>query len=236
MLDPDDAVAQSHFSPKPSLLRDILRHARPLGHNEDAETLNFGFGFLYYGLVHSLRPQRVLVIGPGFGFSVTCLGLGLKDNCAGQLTFVDPSFSVPRDGPLQTFGRTSQWHEPANVKARFRLDDVVTHQKLTNSDFFERYGLSRLPPIELAFIDGSHVYDHARRDFINLLNRARKDSHVLLHDSNINIREMVRHAGVKRWLKQINKHKELFEIADFPLSSGVALGRVLRKNAWKHLA
>jgi hypothetical protein len=46
---------------------------------------------------------------------------------------------------------------------------------------------------------------------------------------------MVRHAGVKRWLKQISKHKDLFEIVDFPFSSGVALVRVLRKNAWKHL-
>ena len=46
MLDPDNSAAPSHFSRRPSLLRDVLRHARPLGHTEDAETLNLGFGFL----------------------------------------------------------------------------------------------------------------------------------------------------------------------------------------------
>jgi len=238
MLDPDNSAAPSHFSLRPSLLRDVLRHARPLGHNEDAETLNLGFGFLYYGLVRSLRPRHVLVIGSGFGFSVTCLGLGLKDNGAGRLTFVDPSFSVLKDGPLQTFGGTSQWDDPEQVKARFArfgIDDIVTHHRLTSSDFFQRYGLLKLPPIDLAFIDGNHAYEHVRRDFMNVLKTARKDSYVLLHDSNIYLREMVRHAGVKRWLKQISKHKELFEIVDFPFSSGVALVRVLRKNAWKHL-
>lgn len=238
MLDPNDAVAHDQFSLKPSLLRDVLRHARPLGHNEDAETLNLGFGFLYYGLVRSLRPKHVLVIGSGFGFSVTCLGLGLKDNGIGQLTFVDPSFSVLKDGPLQTVGGTSQWDDPEKVKARFArfgLEGIVTHHKLTSGDFFQRYGTLKLPPIDLAFIDGNHAHEHVRCDFINVLKAARKDSYLLLHDSNIYLREMVRHAGVKRWLKQISKHKGLFEIVDFPLSSGVALVRVLRKNAWKHL-
>ena len=238
MLDPEVTTGQTPFSLKPSLLRDILRHARPLGHHEDAQTLNLGFGFLYYGLARSLRPQHVLVIGSGFGFSVTCLGLGMKDNGAGQLTFVDPSFSVIKDGPLQTFGGTSQWDDPEQVRARFTrfgLERIVTHHKLTSGDFFQRYPLMQLPPIDLAFIDGNHAYEHVRNDFINVLKTARQGSYVLLHDSNIYIREMVRHAGVKRWLKQISRHKELFEIVDFPLSSGVALVRVLRRNAWKHL-
>ena len=238
MLDPNNETAQSPFSLRPSLLRDVLRHARPLGHNEDPETLNLGFGFLYYGLVRSLRPKHVLVIGSGFGFSVTCLGLGLKDNAAGRLTFVDPSFSVIKDGPLQTFGGTSQWDDPEQVRARFArfgLADIVTHHKLTSAEFFQRYPLLRLPPVDLAFIDGNHAYEHVRSDFVNVLRTARKGSYVLLHDSNIYIREMVRHAGVKRWLKQLGKHKELFEIVDFPFSSGVALVRLLRKDAWKHL-
>ena len=180
MLDPDREAAPSHFSLKPSLLRDVLRHARPLGHNEDAETLNLGFGFLYYGLVRSLRPRHVLVIGSGFGFSVTCLGLGLKDNGAGRLTFVDPSFSVLKDGPLQTFGGTSQWDDPEQVSARFArfgIDGIVTHHKLTSGDFFQRYGLLKLPPIDFAFVDGNHAYEHVRRDFVNVLKTRKSDPH-----------------------------------------------------------
>lgn len=40
MLDPDNSATPRHFSLRPSLLRDVLRHARPLGHNEDTDTLN----------------------------------------------------------------------------------------------------------------------------------------------------------------------------------------------------
>jgi predicted O-methyltransferase YrrM len=238
MLDLDNSVVQSLFSLKPSVLRDILRYVRPLGHHEDAERLNLGFGFLYYGLVRSLRPRHVLVIGSGFGFSVTCLGLGLKDNGAGQLTFVDPSFSVLKHGPLQTVGGTSQWDDPGQVRARFArfgLERIVTHYKLSSADFFQRYEQFKLPPVDLAFIDGNHAYDHVRSDFIHVLRNAGKHCYILLHDSNIYLREMVRHAGVKRWLKRVSRHKEVFELVDFPLSSGVALVRVLRKDAWKYI-
>lgn len=238
MLDLVNTAVQGSFSLKPSVLRDILRYARPLGHHEDPEALNLGFGFLYYGLVRSLRPRHVLVIGSGFGFSVTCLGLGLKDNGAGQLSFVDPSFSVLKHGPLQTVGGTAQWDDPKQVKARyarFGLDEIVTHHKMISSDFFERYDLFKLAPIDLAFIDGNHAYEHVRSDFINVLRVSRKNCYILLHDSNIYLREMVRHAGVKRWLRQVSQHKELFELVDFPFSSGVALVRVLRNNAWKYI-
>lgn len=238
MLDLENSVVQSPFSLKPSVLRDILRHARPLGHHEDTGTLNLGFGFLYYGLVRSLRPGHVLVIGSGFGFSVTCLGLGLKDNGSGQLSFVDPSFSVLKHGPLQTVGGTSQWDDPGKVRARFArfgLEEVVTHHKLSSAEFFEAFDQFNMMPIELAFIDGNHAYEHVRDDFINVLRNAGKHCYILLHDSNIYLREMVRHAGVKRWMKQISQRKDLFELVDFPFSSGVALIRVLRRNAWKYI-
>src|SRR5262244_4308443 len=85
-------------------LKDILEHARPLGHYEEPDTLNIGFGFMYYGLARTLRPRHVVVIGSGFGFSVVCLALGLKDNGRGQLDFVDPSYSVLSDGVFKTVG------------------------------------------------------------------------------------------------------------------------------------
>jgi len=56
-----------------------------------------------------------------------------------------------------------------------------------------------------------------------------------LHDTNIYVRELVRHAGVKRWLKVLGKEKEHFEVIDFPFSSGVALVRVLSEGAWEPL-
>jgi hypothetical protein len=231
--------AQAGFSLNPELIQSIFTHAKPLGHNEVTGTLNLGFGFVYYGLVRALRPKHVVVIGSGFGFSVTCLALGLKDNGSGQLTFVDPSYSVLADGPFKTVGGTAQWSDAGKVTrhfAQFGIEEIVTHHRLRSDEFFSQYERLGLPETDLAFIDGSHSFEDVRHDFLNTLRHLpKKDSYMLLHDTNIYIRELVRHAGVKRWLKMIKRHKDLFEIVDFPFSSGVAIVRVLENEAWKSL-
>ena len=224
------------FSLNSRLLKDILAHAKPLGHNEQPTNLNLGFGFLYYGLVRALRPKHVLVIGSGFGFSVVCLALGLKDNGKGRLSFVDPSFSVFRDGPFKTLGGTGQWSEPSKVHShfmRFGLERWITHYRMTSQRFFECYAQSGLPEIGMAFIDGSHAYEDVKSDFLGVLQWAHKNTYILLHDTNIYIREMVRHAGVRRWLRIVKRDKEAFEAVDFPFSSGLALVRVLQDKPWK---
>jgi len=227
------------FSLNPEVIATILRHAKPLGHHEAHENLNLGFGFLYYALVRALRPKHIVVIGSGFGFSVVCLALALKDNANGRLSFVDPSYSVFADGPFKTVGGTSQWDEPDKVTshfARFGVDDLITHHRVRSDEFFASYSRSRLPEIDLAFIDGCHAYDDVKKDFVSTLRNAHKNTYVLLHDTNIYVRELVRHAGVKRWLNAVRSEKALFEVVDFPFSSGVAIVRVLEGDAWKHLA
>jgi len=224
------------FSLDASLIAEIFRHAKALGHHEDAATLNLGFGFLYYGLVRTLRPRHVVVIGSGFGFSVVCLALGLKDNGRGHLSFVDPSYSVLADGPFRTVGGTSQWDSPEKVRAhfgRFGVEHIVRHFRLTSEDFFRDDAASKLGPIDIAFIDGNHSYRDVRHDFMAALARSHRNSYLVLHDSNIYVRELVRHAGVKRWMKTIASHKDDFELIDFPFSSGVALVRVLRDGPWE---
>lgn len=224
-------AADAPFSLHAGLIADILDHARPLGHHEDRATLNLGFGFVYYGLVRALRPRHVVVIGSGYGFSVVCLALGLRDNARGRLTFVDPSFSVLRNGPFRTVGGTSQWDRPEQVRAhfaRFGVEDIVTHHKATSQDFFARYDAAALPPIDLAFIDGNHSYDDVAQDFGNVLGHARRNAYVLMHDTNIYLRELVRHAGVKRWMRRLARRPDEFELVDFPFASGVGVVRVLR--------
>ncbi len=220
-----------------SVIRDIFTHAKPLGHHESEDDLNLGFGFLYYGLVRTLRPRHVLVIGSGFGFSVVCLALGLKDNDRGAIDFVDPSYSVLKDGPFKTVGGTSQWHDPDQVRkrfARFGVEHIVTHHRQRSDEYFAGLETSASLPIDLAFIDGSHAYADVRADFLGALRHARKNSYILMHDTNIYVREMVRHAGVKRWLRVVQRYPYAFETIDFPFASGVAMVRVVDKDAWKH--
>jgi Methyltransferase domain len=226
------------FSLNPEIIGAILQYAKPLGHHEAPDNLNLGFGFLYYALVRTLRPRHVVVIGSGFGFSVVCLALALQDNAKGQLSFVDPSYSVFTHGPFKTVGGTAQWSEPGKVTRhfeRFGVDHLIRHYRVRSDEFFGRYDEFQLPEIDLAFIDGSHAYDDVREDFISTLKNGRKNTYVLLHDTNIYMRELVHHAGVKRWLNAVRSERELFEVVDFPFSSGVAIVRVLEGDAWKSL-
>jgi len=228
--------AQPSFSLSPEMLQRVLEHAKPLGHHENAANLNLGFGFMYYGLVRMLRPQHVVVIGSGFGFSVACLSLGLRDNGAGSLSFVDPSYSLLKQGPLNTVGGVSHWDDPAQVREHFRrfgVERLVTNFKLTSEEFFSGYAERGLPQIDLAFIDGNHSYAAVRNDFLATLRHTHRNTYLLLHDTNIYVRELVRHAGVKRWLKRVARAEEHFEVIDFPFSSGVALVRVLQDGPWE---
>ncbi len=227
------------FSLNEDMIRNILQNAKPFGHHEDAGDLNLGFGFIYYGLARMLRPKHVVVIGSGFGFSVICLALGLKDNAEGRLSFVDPSYSLLRDGPFKTIGGTGKWNDPESVRKHFNgfdVGSVVTHFKMTSETFFHQFEGLNLPAVDIAFIDGNHSYKEARNDFVGILRHSRKNSYIFLHDSNIYIREMIHHAGVKRWMNVLRGRKDLFELIDFPFDSGVALVRITRDDTWNHLA
>jgi len=232
-------AAPARFSLNPELLQQVFEYAKPLGHGEQAAALNLGFGFLYYGMVRALRPKHVVVIGSGYGFSVVCLALGLKDNHQGSLSFVDPSYSLLMDGPTRTIGGVNFWRDPAQVRAhfaRFGVEDVVTHYKQTSEEFFGHFEETGLPTIDLAFIDGNHSYIHVQRDVAATLKRSHRNTYLLLHDTNIYIREFLRHAGVKRWLrKKAARRKDAFEYVDFPFASGVAVIRVLQPQVWKQL-
>ena len=182
----------------------------------------------------------MLVIGSGYGFSVVCLALGLKDNGMGALTFVDPVVLVGPQRPNEDHRRRRFLARPGSGPrhfARFGVEDLVTHYKHTAEEFFARYDEFDMPQIDLAFIDGNHSYRHVQHDVVAVLKHCHKNSYFLLHDTNIYIRELLRHAGVKRWLKRkAARYKAAFEYVDFPFSSGVALVRVLEPSVWQQLS
>lgn len=218
------------FSLDPSLIEQVFRHAKPFGHNERRENLNLGFGFIYYGVTRALMPKHVLVIGSGYGFSVVCLGLALKDNNVGFVSFVDPSYSLLKDGPWKTIGGRGTWNDPNEVKNRFRrfgIEKIVTHYRERSDEFFLSYEERGLPPIDLAYIDGSHTFKDVKFDFMQFLKHSRKNSYAFLHDTNIYFRELVKNSGVMKWLKVLKTREKAFEIINFPYSSGVALVRVV---------
>jgi hypothetical protein len=67
------------------------------------------------------------------------------------------------------------------------LDRRVPDRKiyeLTSDEFFARFDLTDLlsGPVELAFIDGLHLFEQVLRDFVNLERYSTADTVILLHD------------------------------------------------------
>jgi predicted O-methyltransferase YrrM len=64
------------------------------------------------------------------------------------------------------------------------LSPAVTVYEMTSDDFFAQHDVHELlgGPVELAFIDGLHLFEQVLRDFVNLESRSSADTVVILHD------------------------------------------------------
>jgi hypothetical protein len=126
------------------------------------------------------------VIGSGYGFAPAIMGLALRDNGIGRLTFVDPSMDGGRDGANAAHGGTGQWDTPEAAQRRFSCAGVppgiITHYRETNQQFFSRWGERDLPPIDLALIDGAHDEGNASYDLAMVVQHLRLPGYVLMHD------------------------------------------------------
>jgi hypothetical protein len=82
---------------------------------------------------------------------------------------------------------------------------------MTSDDFFARHDLRRTldgQPLDLAFIDGMHLFEYALRDFANLERCAGTRSIILLHDCNPATRltaSRERTPGHKLWASDVWK-------------------------------
>lgn len=53
---------------------------------------------------------------------------------------------------------------------------------MTSDEAFKGEGAPVLPPLDLVFIDGMHLYEYALRDFMNVLRLVHKDSMIVFDD------------------------------------------------------
>ena len=64
------------------------------------------------------------------------------------------------------------------------LSPEVTLYEMTSDDFFAEYDVRELlgGPVELAFIDGLHLFEQVLRDFVNLERYSTAETVIILHD------------------------------------------------------
>lgn len=193
-----------------------------MGHCQDAERLDLGMGWLYYGWARLIRPRRVVVIGSYRGFVPLVLGKALHDNGdGGDVWFIDPSL-------VDDFWKG----DVAAHFARFGVTNVrhflQTTQEFTASDANREMGA-----IGIAFIDGYHTAEQAQIDFEALAPHVPSSGLVLLHDSievgTVNIYGPDRRyeRTVRHFVDRLRGNAE-WQILDLPYAKGLT---VARRNA-----
>jgi predicted O-methyltransferase YrrM len=179
----------------------VLDHTMPSFQLASKRNENLGFGYLYYGLVRSLRPKKVVVVGSKAGFAPVCFGRGLLDNdghritniecedvmvqtdgAPGTLDFIDPSYSKSRNDFHHSHG-IGFWDDADRTSRlwdSFGLGAVVTHHRTTSREYLE--ACPHDLEIDLLYIDGDHSLEGITFDFLSFLPHLAADSVVLAHD------------------------------------------------------
>lgn len=197
----------------PALLR--------MGHNQGADDLNLGLGWVYYGLARLLQPTRAVVIGSYRGFVPLLIARACQDNRRrGTVTFVDPSL-------VDDF-----WRDPARTERWFREFGIgnVEHHLATTQAFVTTPAYARLSPVGLLFIDGYHTAEQARIDYRAFEHLLAPRALVLLHDSMVSRQSTVYgEAGaydmsVAKFVDELKQDPGL-QLLDLPFGTGLTLLR-----------
>jgi predicted O-methyltransferase YrrM len=199
----------------PALLR--------MGHNQRADDLNLGLGWLYYGLARIVHPRRAVVIGSYRGFVPLLVGRACQDNVEqGEVTFVDPSL-------VDDF-----WQDPVRVREHFAAYGVanVRHFAMTTQQFVATDAYCALADVGLVFIDGYHTAEQARFDYEAFAGRLAPRGIMLFHDSLIRRPSRIygaEHAydiNVRDFLDELKRAPDI-QVFDLPFGTGLTLVRRL---------
>lgn len=135
---------------------------------------------LLVGLHRQLRPRTYLEIGVANGSSLALSSV--------PSVGIDPAYSVTRE-----------------LHAPVRLARTTSDEYFASTDPKEWLG----GPIDLAFIDGMHLFEYALRDFINVEKHCRWSSVVVLDDMlPRDVDEAARDRHTKAWTGDV------FRVAD----------------------
>lgn len=201
----------------------LYRHPELLrmGHNQSAEDLNLGLGWIYYGLARLVQPERAVVIGSWRGFVPLVIARACRENRRpGRVTFIDPSLV---DDFWSDGARSARWF------AQFGLDNVDHHLSRTQ-DFAGSEACEALGPVGLLFIDGYHTAEQARFDYEAFAGHLAPRALVMFHDSMVNRpstiygRDAAYDISVSRFVDELRQDPAL-QLLDLPFGTGLTVLR-----------
>ena len=149
---------------------------------------NYERGILLYSLIAKYKPKNVLEIGTAEGYSALCMAWAMTDyNINGKIFTIDPKpFDVPvernvtwEDNPKHDtvmLSRRELWNKFAD-KEWIKKIEVLTG---FSGEVLQKN--TKLPKMDMGFIDGSHVYEAVVHDFYAFLEIASESFYLLLDD------------------------------------------------------
>ncbi len=228
------------FSLDKDIIKRLLDDTLPSYQATCNETMNLGFGFLFYSITRTIRPQKTIVIGSKAGFSVLCFALGLKDNeghtiksvnCYDTelefpahspiLHFIDPSYSIEKGHKNHWYG-IGFWDNEEKVRSyweSYQVSEFIKHFKLTSQEYLKEAPC--LSEVDLLYIDGDHSYEGILHDFNEYHKILKKDAVIIAHDVDPALKDFDPETGGYQALSDLDRSK--FEVFRLPIYPGLAI-------------
>ena len=149
---------------------------------------NYERGILLYSLIAKYKPKNVLEIGTAEGYSTLCMAWAMTDyNINGKIFTIDPK---PFDVPVE---RNVTWednpkHDTVMLSRRELWNKFADNEWIKKIEVLTGFSgevlqkNTKLPKMDMGFIDGSHVYEAVLHDFYAFLEVASENFHLLFDD------------------------------------------------------
>ena len=166
-----------------------LSRVCPINPLVDEPNSNFERGMLLYALIIKYKPKNVLEIGTAEGFSTLCMAWAMTDcGINGKIFTIDPKqFDIPVE-------RLNTWDETQENKI-VMLSTKEIWEKFGKKNWLEKIKIytgssgeilnkfsNELPKMDMAYIDGHHVFNAVNHDFHAFLRIASKNFCILFDD------------------------------------------------------
>ena len=149
---------------------------------------NYERGILLYSLIAKYKPKNVLEIGTAEGYSTLCMAWAMTDyNINGKIFTIDPK---PFDVPVE---RNVTWednpkHDTVMLSRRELWNKFADNEWIKKIEVLTGFSgevlqkNTKLPKMDMGFIDGSHAYTVVVHDFYAFLEVASESFHLLFDD------------------------------------------------------
>ena len=149
---------------------------------------NYERGILLYSLIAKYKPKNVLEIGTAEGYSTLCMAWAMTDyNINGKIFTIDPK---PFDVPVE---RNVTWednpkHDTVMLSRRELWNKFADNEWIKKIEVLTGFSgevlqkNTKLPKMDMGFIDGSHAYEAVLHDFYAFLEVASETFHLLFDD------------------------------------------------------